>query len=192
MNKFMLFLLLLFTSAIASAQGEAPAVINASPRMNVYVETARPAEQIRQDYPYDIALRTATGDTLNSAEVLAKNGKPTILMFWLTTCMPCRYELAAISGKFNTWKKEADFNLYAISVDYPKNYEQFVKRVEESNWPFPAYNDLNREFGVIMPGKLNGLPQTFILDKNGNIVHHKRKFVPGDEDNLFELVKSMQ
>ena len=40
-----------------------------------------------------------------------------------------------------------------------------------------------------MPGRLNGLPQVFLLDKNGEIVYHKRKYLPGDEDKLFEAIK---
>ncbi len=191
MNRLSLFLLFALPGAVLFAQNETPTVINTSPRIEVYVETARQIEQIQQDFPYDITLLTAKGDTTNSTEALVKNGKPTILMFWLTTCVPCRRELTALSAKYDSWKEEADFNLYAISIDYPKNYEQFVKRVEESNWPFPAYYDLNREFGVIMPGKLNGLPQTFVLDQNGNIVLHKRRFIQGDEDALFEFVKTL-
>jgi peroxiredoxin len=42
-----------------------------------------------------------------------------------------------------------------------------------------------------MPGQLNGLPQTFIIDKDGNIVYHKRKYRSGDEDLLFEKVKTI-
>ncbi len=101
-------------------------------------------------------------------------------------------ELAAYSAKFEDWKKEAGFNFYAVSIDFPKNYEQFVKVVGERNWPFPAWHDLNREFHLVMPGELNGLPQTFVLDKGGKIVYHKRKYVPGDEEALFEVLKGLQ
>lgn len=157
----------------------------------VYTETARPKAEIKATYPYDIALATATGDTLNSADVLAVNGKPTVILFWLTTCAPCRRELAAYAAKFEQWQQEADFNLYAISIDFPKNRESFEKMVKENNWPFPAYLDLNREFRLIMPGELNGLPQLFVLDANGKIIHHKRKYLPGDEDKLFAFLKSL-
>lgn len=188
-----ILLVFLIGLPLVSAFGQSPDSASAAvakPRVNLYVETARPLQQINAVYPYDIGLRTASGDTLNSASVFAKNGKPTVLMFWLTTCMPCRYELTAIAGKFEAWQKEADFNLYAISVDFPKNFEQFVKRVDESHWPFPAYYDLNREFRLVLPGELNGLPQVFVLDGAGNIVHHTRKYRPGDEDALFEAIKS--
>ncbi len=161
------------------------------PRITLFTETSRPADKIRKEFPFDIALRNAAGDTLNSASVFPQNGKPTVLAFWLTTCVPCRHELAAITQKFEGWKLEKDFNFYAISVDYPKNYEAFQRRVNESGWAFPAYYDLNREFRVILPGELNGLPQTFVLDGKGNIVHQKKKYVPGDEDKLFELIKTL-
>ena len=156
-----------------------------------YQETGRQTNEIKAQYPYDIAIRNGSNDTLNTATVFKKNGKPTILLFWLTTCGPCRAEMAAIAKKYEGWQQEKPFNMYAVSIDWPKNDEQFISRVAKSNWPFPAYHDFNREFGKIMPGNLNGLPQVFILDKNGEIVHHKRKYIYGDEDKLFEWIKEL-
>ncbi|MBI1226196.1 MAG: redoxin domain-containing protein [Bacteroidetes bacterium] len=176
----------------AAPKAEAAAPIVIQPRQsNYYVETARPANQIQSNFPYDISLQNAQGDTLNSAKVFEKNGKPTVLMFWLTTCGPCRMELNAITEKYDRWKQQADFNLYAISTDFPKNYPQFISRVAEGKWQFPAYYDMNREFRMVMPGELNGLPQIFVLDKNGNIAYHTRKYVPGDEDKLFEEIRKL-
>ncbi|MEZ5056638.1 MAG: TlpA disulfide reductase family protein [Saprospiraceae bacterium] len=149
------------------------------------VSTSRPSSEIKKDYPYDIDFKKADGSVVKSNEVLKTNGKPTVLAFWLTTCVPCRYELAEIEKKYAGWKEKADFNFYAISTDFPKNYEKFVERVNEMNWPWEAYNDVNREFMHVMPGELNGLPQTFILDKDGKIVYHHRKYSFGDEDELF-------
>jgi cytochrome c biogenesis protein CcmG/thiol:disulfide interchange protein DsbE len=175
----------------AFGQSEPVATPTPAPSRNYYMDNARPANQIKAAYPYDIPLRNAQGDTLNSASVFANNGKPTVVMFWLTTCGPCRMELKAINEKFEGWKQQADFNLYAVSTDWEKNYPAFVSRVQEAKWPFPAYHDLNREFHLIMPGALNGLPQVFVLDKAGNIAYHTRKYMPGDEDKLFEEIKKL-
>lgn len=160
-------------------------------RNNYMMDTARPETEINKAFPYDIAMKDATGQVLNSEEVLKSNGKPTILLFWLTTCAPCAMEMKAISEKYENWQKETDFNLVAISTDFSKNYPKFVKRVEEKNWPWKTYNDVNREFRKVMPGGLNGLPQTFILDKEGKVVFHKRKYSTGDEDKLYEEVKAL-
>lgn len=159
-------------------------------RRPVRRSTARPKDQMVQEFPYDIDLKTAEGKVLKSNDVF-NSDKPTVLMFWLTTCMPCRYEMKAIKEKFPQWKEEADFNMYAISTDFERNYEAFVKMTTENAWEWETYNDVNREFRNVMPGELNGLPQTFVLDKDGKIVYHKRKWKPGDEDVMFDKVKSL-
>ncbi|MEP7197047.1 MAG: TlpA disulfide reductase family protein [Saprospiraceae bacterium] len=146
-------------------------------------------EQSKKEFPYNIALQNADGIVFNSSKLFKKNKKATVLLFWLTTCGPCKLELTAISGKFNGWKKSADFDFYAISTDFSNRYDQFKTRVKESQWPFPAYFDMNRQFSTVMPGELNGLPQLFVIDKKGNIIYHTRKYQAGDEDKLFEVLK---
>ena len=153
------------------------------------IDTSRPKDQIKSDFPFDISMTTGQREKVNSESILKKNGKPTVLLFWLTTCYPCRMELNAIKKIYPQWQKEADFNLVAISTDFQKNYENFIKRVDKESWPWEVYHDTNREFKKVMPGGLNGLPQTFIFDKNGEIVYHKRKFQSGDEHKLFAEVK---
>jgi len=152
---------------------------------------ARPKTEIQGSYPYDIDLKDATSKTVKSDQILVKNGKPTVLLFWLTTCFPCSMEMKAIKEKYTDWQKEADFNLYAISTDFERNFPKFIQKVEDNKWPWETYNDVNREFRQILPGGLNGLPQTFVIDKNGEIAYHKRKYKPGDEDILFAKVKEL-
>ncbi len=160
-------------------------------RTRYAVSRSRPATEIQGTYPYDIDLKNAASKTIKSDKILAKNDKPTILLFWLTTCFPCSMEMKAIKEKYADWQKEADFNLYAISTDFENNFPKFIQKVEENKWPWETYNDVNREFRQILPGGLNGLPQTFVLDKNGEITYHKRKYKPGDEDVLFAKVKEL-
>jgi len=155
----------------------------------VRISKARMAEEINSVYPFDIDLKTVEGKTINSAAAFKDNGQPTVLLFWLTTCHPCRMELEAISKQFESWAVETNFNFYAISTDFEKNFPNFVSRVAESKWPFQAFNDANREFRQIMPGSLNGLPQVFLLDKNGKIAYHSRKYSSGDELKLYEKIK---
>ena len=160
-------------------------------RSNYAVNTSRPAAEITKEYPFNIDLTNAKRETFNTETTFKKNGKPTVLVFWLTTCVPCHYELAAMKKKYADWKEEADFNFYAISTDFQKNYEKFIAQNEKYQWPWEVYHDTNREFRLVMPGALNGLPQSFILDADGEIVYHKRKYSTGDEDILFAKVKEL-
>ncbi len=140
-------------------------------------------------YPFNIQVQSADDKVWHSAEVLPKNGKPTVVMFWLTTCAPCKRELAAIEKEYPKWRAETDFNIVAISTDWEKNYDQFVKRVEGHGWEWDAYWDKNRAFRDVLPGKLNGLPQTFIFDADGKIAYHSRKYRTGDEHKLYTAIK---
>lgn len=158
-------------------------------KSNVITSTSRQKKDIVQNFPHDIDLKTKDGQTLNSKEILKPNGKPVVLLFWLTTCFPCMVEMKAIKKEFPNWKEKVDFDLYAISTDFEKNYEKFSRMVDDKKWPWPAYNDVNREFRQVMPGGLNGLPQSFVLDKNGKIIYHKRKYQPGDEHVLFQKIR---
>ena len=134
-------------------------------------------------------MKDTAGTIFNSGELLKTEGKPIVLMFWLTTCSPCRQELEAYKANFDSWKKETDFRLVAISTDFPQNAENFVKRAKIGEWQFETYHDNNREFGMVMDGELNGLPQVFIFDKKGNITYHHRRFILGDEVELFAEIK---
>jgi len=157
----------------------------------VITETSRPTEKINKTFPYDIDLKNADGQVVNTSKLFKKNKRATVLLFWMTTCGPCRMELNAISGKFDTWKKKTDFDFYAISIDFSDRVEQFNTRVKESKWPFPAYMDIHREFRSVMPGELNGLPQLFVLNKKGEVIYHTRRYMSGDEDKLFEALQKM-
>jgi cytochrome c biogenesis protein CcmG, thiol:disulfide interchange protein DsbE len=163
-----------------------------APTPRYYTETSRQAQLIQKTFPFDIDLRDTAGK-IQKSNILLKNktSKPTILLFWLTTCFPCRMELEAINQAYPTWKKEVDFRMIAISTDFNDRYPQFIEKVRKGNWLFEAYHDTNREFRYVMPGELNGLPQLFVLDSMGNITYHKRRYRPGDENELFEQLKKM-
>ena len=130
------------------------------------------------------------GIQTNSAKLFSNKTKATVLLFWITTCGPCRMELKAISGKYEQWKKQLNFDFYAISTDFSDRQSDFQTRVNESNWQFPAYMDINREFRLLMDGGLNGLPQLFVVNNKGEVLYHTRKYRPGDEDALFNLIGS--
>lgn len=142
-------------------------------------------------FPFDLDLVDADGKKYNSKKVFKKNGKPTVLMFWLTTCGPCHMKLNAIKPIYPEWKELADFNVYAISGDWPKNYEKFVKQTNSKNWEWETYHDTNRAFKDILPGNLNGYPQTFIFDKDGKLVYQDKKYRVGDEKKLFKKIQEV-
>ncbi len=149
-------------------------------------------------FPFNIPLLTIDSTKeLNSKTVMAipkkgKQRKPTVLAFWLTTCMPCHRELSTYTALYPEWKKQANFNLYAISTDFPKNFRSIARIAKEKQFPFEVLWDRDHLFRKVMPGGLNGLPQVFIFDKNGKLAYRHKGFRPGDEVKLFEKIKELQ
>ncbi len=160
-----------------------------TPRHSYIIDQARPKDQIDQKFPFDIDMKTIAGDVKKSSEIIGSENKPTIMLFWLTTCYPCRMELDAIDKVYDSWQEETDFNMVVVSTDFQKNFGNFVDRVEEEKWKWTTYHDMRREFRHVMPGGLNGLPQVFVFNSKGEIVYHKRKYYSGDELKLYEAVK---
>ena len=52
---------------------------------NYVIDTSRPKDKINSTYPFDISMTTAEREVVNSEDILKKNGKPTVVLFWLTT-----------------------------------------------------------------------------------------------------------
>lgn len=147
-------------------------------------------------FPYSIPLLNIDStQEFNSKDVLAipkKKKKPTVIAFWLTTCMPCHRELATYTANYTEWQKQAEFRLLAISIDFPQRFRQIAEIVHEKQFPFEVYWDRDRLFRSVMPGELNGLPQVFIFDKDGKLAWHHKGFRPGDEQEVFAKIMELQ
>jgi len=157
-----------------------------------YTSQARPKAEIDTLFPYDVQL-TASGvgeDTAatTSTDILGQNlGKrPTVMIFWLTTCAPCRLELDAISKKIDSWNEQADFAFAPISLDFERRRAQFHDRA--AAYPWESYLDEKREFPSVMPGGLNGVPQIFVFDDKGEQIFYRRKYRAGDLEALEALL----
>ena len=163
-----------------------------STAQTIYRSSARPATEIVADFPFDIeVLRSGGGEDslrLRTDELLRENlGKrKTVMLFWLTTCRPCRDELAALEGVLPSWREQVDFALVPVSIDFPKRAGDYHARA--AAYPWPSYLDVDREFPVVLPGRLNGVPQVFVYDERGELVYHKRKYTPGDLEVLADIL----
>ena len=150
--------------------------------------TARARAEIAADFPFDIPLRTDSlhggARTLTSAQLLGPHlgERPVVLLFWLTTCGPCRRELADLGALMPEWRVKYDFAFVPISIDFEHRYAQFEQRA--AAYPWSSYVDLDREWPLVLPGGLNGVPQIFVFDREGELIFHRRKYQAGDLEAL--------
>lgn len=106
-------------------------------------------------------LQDLQGRTWDLAEL---RGRPVVLNFWSTWCLPCRQEHGLLQEAARRWP-EVQF-LGVIYADEPEKCERYLATAGTS------YDHLvdpggrtSIDYGVA------GVPETFFLDRDGVIVH---------------------
>lgn len=90
-------------------------------------------------------------------------GKVVMLNFWATWCPPCREEIPSMM-KLNSAMAGKPFQMVAVSIDEGGKpaIDEFFRK---SGYLLPAYLDptgmAGKSYGI------TGVPETFIIDKNG-------------------------
>ena len=108
-------------------------------------------------------VSVANGSTLKLSDL---KGKVVLLNFWATWCPPCREEIPSMM-KLNSLMAGKPFQMVAISIEEggKPTIESYFK---ESGFLLPAYIDESgasiKSYGV------TGVPETFVIDKQGIIV----------------------
>ena len=149
-----------------------------------------PNLQTSEPFPFNVTLLTTDSTVSNSQSVLDKKNNATLLAFWLTTCVPCAYELDAYAKQYATWQEQYGLQIVAISIDFPQRFRKIGERMTEKKYPFPVWWDQFRTFKNILPGELNGLPQVFLFDKSGKMVwRHKGYSTASELEMVAELEK---
>ena len=126
----------------------------------------RPKEELKPKgvAAQDFGLSSLRGDYLKLSDY---RGKVVFLNIWATWCPPCRDEMPSMESLYQKLKGR-DFEMLAVSID---------REGEKAVRPFVA------KFGLSFPvlldpeGKtyrlygLTGVPESFIVDKNGVVIH---------------------
>jgi peroxiredoxin len=95
-------------------------------------------------------------------------GRVVFLNLWTTWCPPCREEMPAMEALHRRLRARG---LVVLAVSQDTNGAEAVAPfVAEMGLSFPVLLDpdgrLSTRYGV------TGYPETFIIDRNGNVVHH--------------------
>lgn len=107
---------------------------------------------------------------LSGAEVSFADhlGEVVLVNIWATWCGPCRVEMPSIQASYDRFR-DRGFTVLAVSIDAgPGHGEKVASFVEEYGLTFPVILDpegrIQRLLGTI------GVPETFVLDREGRIV----------------------
>lgn len=135
----------------------------------------------------DVTLKNLEGKSVALSSITSGN-KKTIISFWASWCKPCKLELDAIAEIYEEWQEDYDVELVAITIDNARGLAKVPGIVASQDWPFTILSDPNQELQHAL--NFQTIPQTFVVDKQGNIIYSHNGYTPGDELELEENLKN--
>jgi peroxiredoxin len=95
-------------------------------------------------------------------------GKVVLLDFWASWCYPCRESIPGVVKLYNKYKDKG-FEVVAVSIDSKRS--EWKKASKYFRLPYTSLLDPKGwNATVIDTYGINGIPATFLLDKEGRIV----------------------
>ena len=131
----------------------------------------------------DFTLKTLKGETVSLKDY---RGRLIFLNFWATWCGPCRAEMPSMQRLWEEFKEE-DFVILAINIqEESKLVSSFVN---ERGLSFPVLLDekgkVARSYGI------RGIPTTFFLNPEGEIIGKAVGARDWDSEESFELIREL-
>ena len=135
-----------------------------------------------------IEVKTLDGQAVNIKDYTS-NGKITVISFWATWCSPCKRELDAIAEYYEEWQEDYNVELVAITIDDSRSLAKVPALIETKGWEYTIFADAKQELKKAL--NFQTVPQTFLVDPEGNIVYEHTGYNPGDEFELEDKIKAL-
>ena len=109
-------------------------------------------------------------------------GKVILVNLWATWCEPCREEMPAL-GELHSMFPRSDFEIIGVSIDDPGFEQVIVQTMAEDNLTYPVWLDPENRFQFMF--RTIGVPESFLIDADGQIIHQwKGAFDPVSDDTI--------
>jgi thiol-disulfide isomerase/thioredoxin len=136
----------------------------------------------------DINLSTLEGKNISLKNDFAEKDKLYIFSFWASWCAPCINELDEMNEIQAEWKKTINFEVIAVATDDTRTQKRVKPLVSGKEWEYTILLDTNQDFKRAL--SIVNIPYTIVV-KNNKIVHIQNGYVPGNELDLFEKLKTL-
>lgn len=102
----------------------------------------------------------------STAKLSDLQGKVVVMNFWASWCVECKVEADAIE---QTWRKYAHDDVVFLGIAYADVEPKSIQYMEDFDITYPNAPDLGTD--IADRYEITGVPETFIIDKTGEIVH---------------------
>lgn len=110
----------------------------------------------------DFTLTSFDGEEYHLASL---QGKVVVINFWSSWCISCKPEAVDLENAWQHYQGEVIF----LGVDYVDTEPEAKAYLEESGITYP--NGPDKRTSISQDYRIQGVPETFIIDKSGKIAH---------------------
>ena len=136
-----------------------------------------------QEMAPDFTLKSLSGENLRLDEY---KGQVVLLNFWASWCGPCRQEMPILDRLHHRYV-DAGFAVLGINVE--GEIEPAQEIVDKTSVTFPILIDTGQTVSEMY--KLEAMPSTVVIDRDGVVRYIHRGYKPGDEAKYVEVVKKL-
>ncbi len=169
----LMFLLGFMVVSCASSSTPEPSPLPPTATPVVTVETATPASETSaasggnsNALPApDFTLQTLDGESVSLSDY---RGKLVMINFWASWCPPCNSEMPDLQSYY---EKHKDEDFIILGVNYEDSPDKVQAFVEKYGVTFPILLDSEGQVANLFG--IQGLPTSFFVDKEGNVLGYQ-------------------
>jgi peroxiredoxin len=131
----------------------------------------------------DFALKSSSGQNLRLSEY---RGDVVMINFSATWCGPCRQEMPLLDELYSRYQR-VGFNLLGVNID--DDSSRAMAMIDELGVSFPVLFDSSKEVSRLY--RVDAMPVTIIVDREGNVRHVHQGYKPGYEQKYLDQVRAL-
>ncbi len=148
----------------------------------MWLITVNAATELKEVAP-DFTLKSLKGSNLKLSEF---RGDVVMINFWATWCGPCRQEMPILNDLYLKYRDNG-FTLLGVNVE--KNTSKAANMIRDLKVVFPVLFDTENEVSKLY--KVEAMPSTILVDRDGNMRYLHRGYVSGTEDEYVRQVREL-
>ncbi len=115
----------------------------------------------------DFTLTALSSRPAPSVHLASLKGKPVMLDFWASWCVPCQHEAPLLQA---TWQRVQSQGIIFLGIDFQDDHSQGLNFLHTYGITYP--NVVDPDGSVTISYGVSGVPETFFLNRRGVIVSH--------------------
>ena len=136
-----------------------------SPSDETIGEQPAPEEERTGEAVPDFTVYDMSGNQVNLSDYV---GKPVVLNFWATWCMPCCMEMQSFEKAYSEYGEDIQFLMINMTDGFRDTEASVADFINENGYTFPVYLDKDSDgaysFGV------QSIPRTCFLWEDGTLM----------------------